>query len=155
MTLMAFTLFTGSVRAESDATEAENARRALDIARTTMSPFCPGRTLDGCSSPPAGEWRADIREMVDQGLSAQEIQKRLQARAPDKDLTGDPDFGLGVGFALTAFVVALGLLALVLKRLSTPAEAPSGGSTRPMTSSKKDDDEELERRLEAELRDTE
>src|SRR5690606_7766162 len=42
----------------------EQSRRAAEIYKTTMSPFCPGRTIDACPSPYATEWRDDIRQWV-------------------------------------------------------------------------------------------
>src|SRR5690606_18610544 len=58
----------------------EVVRRASSIARQTMSPFCPGRTLSDCPSEYATEWRSDIREMVAQGLTAEQIQTALEKR---------------------------------------------------------------------------
>src|SRR4051812_5738374 len=43
--------------AGSHLSDEENEREAEAIARSIMSPFCPGRTVSAC--PVAGPWRAD------------------------------------------------------------------------------------------------
>ncbi len=63
-------------------------RQANALARGTMSPFCPGRTLADCPSPNAQAWRNDIRTWLDEGVPAAEIRRRLQARHPEADLSG-------------------------------------------------------------------
>ena len=70
--------------------EANESREVQTIVRTTVSPFCPGKTLDSCPSPKAGEWRLDIREWVMDGVPEIEIRERLQARAPGFDLSIPP-----------------------------------------------------------------
>ena len=65
-------------------------RQVQSIVRNTASPFCPGKTLDSCPSPKAGEWRRDIREWVGDGVAKSEIQARLQARVPSFDLSIPP-----------------------------------------------------------------
>jgi len=62
-------------------------RQVQAIIRNTASPFCPGKTLDTCPSPKAGEWRRDIRAWVGAGVPEPEIRSRLQARVPDFDLS--------------------------------------------------------------------
>lgn len=94
----------------------EVVRRASSIARQTMSPFCPGRTLADCPSDQAADWRADIRRMVQEGKSADEIQAELSQRAGD-DLSGIPhretSYALPASFAL----LAGGVLFFVFRRL--------------------------------------
>lgn len=104
---------------------AEVAQKAAAIARQTMSPFCPGRTLSDCPSEYATEWRRDIRQMVAEGKTATEIQDELESRAAG-NLSGIPNnqssYALPIGFALVAGVV----LFLVFARLS---RGVGGGST--------------------------
>src|SRR5215510_2608112 len=82
--------------------EEERDREAESIARSIMSPFCPGRTVSSC--PNAGPWREDIRHWVGQGVSAEEIRRRLHERVPEHNLMGVPPNRLGwllpVGSAL-------------------------------------------------------
>jgi cytochrome c-type biogenesis protein CcmH/NrfF len=65
-----------------------SADRAFEFAM--LSPFCPGKTLNSCPSPKAGEWRRDIREWVGEGVPEPEIRDRLQARVPGFDLSIPP-----------------------------------------------------------------
>jgi cytochrome c-type biogenesis protein CcmH/NrfF len=92
------------------------AAKAASIARQTMSPFCPGRTLDDCPSEYATEWRRDIREMVAKGMTAAEIQDELEKRVGG-NLSGIPNressYALPIIFATGAALV----LYLVFVRL--------------------------------------
>lgn len=94
----------------------EVAQRAAAIARQTMSPFCPGRTLSDCPSEYATAWRKDIRAMVAAGMSSDEIQKELESRVGE-NLSGSPNrnasYGVSIGLALGAGLV----LFFVLSRL--------------------------------------
>src|SRR5262245_32790615 len=87
--------------------EQERDREAEAIARTVMSPFCPGRTVSSC--PNAGPWRDDIRKWVGEGVPAEEIRRRLHERVPEHNLMGVPPNRLGwllpVGSALIAVAV--------------------------------------------------
>jgi cytochrome c-type biogenesis protein CcmH/NrfF len=74
------------------------------IMRNTASPFCPGKTLDSCPSPKAGDWRRDIREWVAAGVPEPEIRTRLQARVPDFDLSIPP---VKSGWVIPVIAVAL------------------------------------------------
>ena len=129
----------GSWCATAVAEESEDtrARRANEVAHKVMSPFCPGRTLWGCPSPSAAAWRDDIRKWVDEGLSTDEIVRRLQARAPGTDLSGAPPASpLGWGLPALLGLGSLGLLVFVLRRLGvrrddTGAEAAAAGERGP------------------------
>ena len=65
----------------------DEGRQVQAIVRNTASPFCPGKTLNSCPSPKAGEWRRDIRGWVVDGVPEPEIHDRLQARVPGFDLS--------------------------------------------------------------------
>lgn len=65
-------------------------RHASVLFNSTLSPFCPGRTLSSCPSGKATKWRRDIRAWVAEGLNDEEILARLQARAPGFQLEGTP-----------------------------------------------------------------
>jgi cytochrome c-type biogenesis protein CcmH/NrfF len=92
-------------------------RRAQDIVRSTMSPFCPGRTLATCPSPRAGEWRQDIDRWVAEGVPTEEIRRRLEARV-DGDLSGQPSAPLGWLTPVLIVAGAAGVLVYVLRRLA-------------------------------------
>ena len=84
---LVFTAACASVPAEDASNEG---RQVQSIVRNTASPFCPGKTLNSCPSPKAGEWRRDIREWVGEGVPEPEIRERLQARVPGFDLSIPP-----------------------------------------------------------------
>ncbi|HXS19552.1 MAG TPA: cytochrome c-type biogenesis protein CcmH [Polyangiaceae bacterium] len=113
-------------RAQTDAVDApsrgtsnvspEVAQRAAAIARQTMSPFCPGRTLSDCPSEYATAWRRDIRAMVARGMSADEIQRELESRV-GANLSGSPHRGAGYGVSIGLALGAALVLFFVLSRL--------------------------------------
>lgn len=159
----------GPVRLAAQADEDLDAnRRASAIARTTNSPFCPGLTLDSCTSGYAAEWRADIQVWANQGESTDAIREKLQGRVDQLKAQGriDPEFELsnrplGTGpMFLGVAVLSVIALALVARRLvggrageaaASKAAAPSGGAPRPATAGAPRDalddalDEELRR----------
>jgi len=79
-------------------------RQVQTIVRNTASPFCPGKTLDSCPSPKAGDWRRDIQAWVEAGVPEPEIRSRLQARVPDFDLSIPP---VKSGWVIPLVAVAL------------------------------------------------
>ena len=86
-------------------------RRVQSIVRHTASPFCPGKTLDSCPSPKAGEWRRDIHRWVSDGVSEPEIRDRLQARVPGFDLSIPP---VKSGWVIPAIAVVLSTFWLIV-----------------------------------------
>lgn len=97
----------------------ERDRQAEALSQSMMSPFCPGRTLSACPSPKAAGWRADIRVWVGEGVSAEEIRRRLAARIPQHDLFGIPKTPLGwllpIALVLAALTLLVGLLRVLIK----------------------------------------
>jgi cytochrome c-type biogenesis protein CcmH/NrfF len=138
----------GAERAPDDA----QARRAQDINRATMSPFCPGRTLDGCPSPYAAKWREDIRRWVSEGVSNDEIRSRLNART-NEDLTGAPSTVLDSVLPILAVVLSLLLLVFLLRVLVKPGKAPAPRKRRPKEDVPPADPKKLDERLDDELND--
>lgn len=111
----------------------EQERRAGAIARQTMSPFCPGRTLADCPSNYAAEWRADIRDMVARGMSSSEIQRELEARAGG-NLSGSPNRDASYGLPIVFGVLAFSLLGAVLLRLRRAGDRGDSKPSRRDTS---------------------
>jgi len=137
------------VFADQAETPDEQAKRAQDLNRTVMSPFCPGRTLEGCPSPSAKQWRDDIREWVAQGLSSDEIRRRLYQRT-EQDLTGSPSTALDSVLPFIVTLAALVLLVLLLRKLVKPTPVAEGSSRKagePATNP-----QDLDARLDEELR---
>ncbi|MGB5368077.1 MAG: cytochrome c-type biogenesis protein CcmH [Polyangiales bacterium] len=90
---------------------ADEGRQVQSIVRNTLSPFCPGKTLNSCPSPKAGEWRRDIREWVEAGVPEPEIRDRLQARVPAFDLNIPP---VKSGWVIPVIAVVLSTLWFVV-----------------------------------------
>jgi|GEM_PF-1367687 len=111
---------------EKDETSEEHSedivRRASSIARQTMSPFCPGRTLSDCPSEYATEWRRDIRDMVAKGMTAAEIQRALEKRAGN-NLSGIPNRESSYLVPISLTFGAAIVLGLVLMRLTRRGES--------------------------------
>lgn len=105
-------------------------REAEAIARSIMSPFCPGRTVSAC--PNAGPWREDIRKWVAEGVDPVDIRQRLAERVPEHNLTGVPKNRLGWVLPVGLGVLALGILIFLLRYLVGPrasgGEAPSAAA---------------------------
>ena len=149
-------------RAEGEATappagdelSLEESRRASALFDSTMSPFCPGRTLNSCPSGKATAWRHDIRAWVAEGLSNDEILARLQARVPDFQLEGTPptDWSWAGPLVVMAFLTtafALGGLRTVRARREAATPTPSTPATPPTDRPAEDPDRQLlERELE-------
>jgi len=122
-------LMLGCASARAEATPAEG-RQVQSIVRNTASPFCPGKTLDSCPSPKAGEWRRDIREWVGEGVAEPEIRDRLQARMPGFDLSIPP---VKSGWVIPVVALTLSTLWFVVmarrftrRRVSSPpVETPT------------------------------
>ena len=89
----------------------DDGRQVQAIVRNTASPFCPGKTLNSCPSPKAGEWRRDIREWVVDGVPEPEIRDRLQARVPGFDLSIPP---VKSGWVIPVIALALSTLWFVV-----------------------------------------
>jgi cytochrome c-type biogenesis protein CcmH len=124
-------------------TQTENARAAYALSRELMSPYCPGRTLADCPSPPAAALREEIRERIEGGASQEEIRRDLENRFGSA-VRGTPSGAWG--WALPGFVLAAGAvaLALALMRLTRRrAGLPEDEAIPP----------DLERELREELRD--
>jgi len=138
----AFLLLFGSASVAADDTPTES-RRVQSIVRNTASPFCPGKTLDSCPSPKAGEWRRDIRGWVADGVPEPEIRDRLQVRVPGFDLSIPP---VKSGWLIPVVATALSTLWLVVM-----ARRFRGGGEKPRRLEASRQDPQLEARLNEEL----
>jgi cytochrome c-type biogenesis protein CcmH/NrfF len=129
-----------SVSAQDASTES---REVQSIVRNTASPFCPGKTLDSCPSPKAGEWRREIRGWVADGVPEPEIRDRLQARVPGFDLSIPP---VKSGWVIPVVAVALSTLWLVVM-----ARRFRGGGAKKRRVEAPTHDLDLDARLDKEL----
>ncbi len=122
---------------------ADEGRQVQSIVRNTLSPFCPGKTLNSCPSPKAGEWRLDIREWVEAGVPEPEIRDRLQARVPMFDLSIPP---VKSGWIIPVIAVVLSTLWFVVMVRKFRGR---GGARRQVEAAPQDQD--LDTRLDEEL----
>jgi cytochrome c-type biogenesis protein CcmH/NrfF len=106
------------VSAAAHLSDEESERQAEAISRSIMSPFCTGRTVSSC--PNAQPWRDDIRKWVKEGVSADEIKRRLAERIPQHDLMGIPKNRLGWVLPVGLGLGALGTLIFLLRYLVKP-----------------------------------
>lgn len=111
------------MQAAAQAPDDEQGRRARNIAENINSPFCKATTLASCGSGEAAAWRADIRRWVAEGVPEHEICRRLSARA-GKDLCGRPSPTAGIVLPVVLSLLAIALLAILLRRFvgSPPAQ---------------------------------
>lgn len=152
--------------ASPPATGASSADARIDdaaqrVAASTMSPFCPGRTLADCPSPYAAEWREEIRGWLRQGLTVEQVRAKLAGRAGRLDGAPDGSFGwLWLAAALGGSVALLALvrtLAGTTRRASTAVAAvaadkqPHPAAAEPGTTSRTSPDSALTRSLDAKL----
>jgi cytochrome c-type biogenesis protein CcmH/NrfF len=125
---------------------------AYQLSHQLMSPFCPGRTLPDCPSPQAAQLQQWIREQERIGRARGEVEAELVAQFGEVILQSPRPTGIGLAAYVIPVVLFLcggSLLVYFLRRQtrqSVPASPPSAG-LRPV-------DPELERRLEAELRES-
>jgi cytochrome c-type biogenesis protein CcmH/NrfF len=130
----------------------EQARRAEGLVNNFMSPFCPGRTLAGCPSPSAGQWRQEIRRWVKEGASNAEIQERLARRVPGFNLAGSPSSPVGRWLAVIIAAVFVTVLVVVLRRLVRKgSKVPLEPQRTKATSDGEKLDSHLDSRLDREL----
>ena len=100
-----------------------NDKIAQEIADTTMSPFCPGRTISACPSGQAWELRKQILRWLNEGQSPEAVRQQLLTLYGE-DVRGTPRpsaFGK-LGWLMPGIFVLLGVVAIgiALKRQKTP-----------------------------------
>lgn len=137
-----------SVMAQTDQAEA----LAQEISETTMSPFCPGRTISSCPSPQARELRAEIHHWLEAGSTKQQVLDRLLT-AYGEDVRGEPQsegFGL-VGWLLPPLFVLVSAIFMIMKlrRMRDVTEAEKIVSPNSVNNS--DTKERVARELKARL----
>lgn len=125
-------------------------RQSQEIIDTTMSPFCPGRTISACPSPDAKKLRDQIHDWFEQGYSATAVKNQLRT------LYGDSVLGVPntKGFDLLAWLspvlftgLGLCLIYLLLYRAKT-SKTPKVKELSVDTEFVKELEDEVKKRLE-------
>ena len=127
----------------------------MDIAKSIMSPVCPGRLIADCPSPEAEQLREVIRRQVDEGKSKQEIIDYFVEVYGQSVLPEPPQRG----FFLTAWYLPLALMLsgggviLILVRIWSRGESEEGQpSERKATASEDPTHQKYARLLDEELK---
>lgn len=114
----------------------ETPAEARSIINASMSPFCPGLTLQACPSPSADSLRHVIIARVRNGDSRDVIMKDLYADFGEAIRGAPPTVGLGlVAWIMPGFVIVIAALVLTFwlrsrGRRSGALPAPSGEMAR-------------------------
>jgi cytochrome c-type biogenesis protein CcmH len=101
-----------------------------DVARELIAPCCYTQTLADHPSEIAEQMKADIKKMLDKGMTKQQILDYYVDQYGERILASPPKSGFGLTAYLTplAFLIlATVLIALMIKRLAVkekPAEQP-------------------------------
>ncbi len=130
---------------------AEESEWGYALANELMSPYCPGRALAECPSPQAEELRGWILDQERAGVSREQVEAQLYAQWGDSLLQAPRAEGVGlVAYFIPGVVILAGgaLVAVFLRRQRRePAERPAPARLAPV-------DDDLERQVEEELRDS-
>lgn len=103
----------GPAAAQQYPAEVETA--AGRIFTSTMSPYCPGRTLATCPSPQAADLRDEVKAWVAAGLSNDSIQGILYARYGEIVRAAPRARGVGlIAWVVPGLVLLVGGMLLVV-----------------------------------------
>jgi cytochrome c-type biogenesis protein CcmH len=103
---------------------------AAALARTLMSPYCPGLLLADCQSSGAHDLRIEIRSRLEAGETSRDIVDDLATRFGDRIRTQPAMEGLGaVAWILPPMlgIASVLLLALRLRTMARRARDPEQG----------------------------
>ena len=130
--------------------EGEKSGWGYQLSREVMSPYCPGRALSDCPSPPAAELRQWIVDQEKAGVSRSEVEQELLRVFGDQLLQAPRAEGMGlVAYVIPAVAFAAGgaLVVFFLRRQRSGIRGPKfePASTEPR-------DPDLEQLVEEELR---
>lgn len=136
------------VAAQQYSAEVETA--AGKIFASTMSPYCPGRTLATCPSPQAADLRDEVKAWVAAGIPPDSIQAMLYARYGESVRAAPRAEGFGlIAWVVPGLVVVVGALLLLVRlargRGAAQASPPGAGDHQLGASDQERIDRELSR----------
>ncbi len=105
--LVSLFLVSTELLAEDPAVE----EKLREVNANVLSPYCPGRLLQDCPSGAAGDLKDEIREMLKEGKSVEEVYDELYLRFGDSVKAAPDSSGFGMLAWLGPFIfLAIGLL---------------------------------------------
>jgi cytochrome c-type biogenesis protein CcmH len=126
------------------------------IAKQLFCPVCENTPLDVCPTEACRDWREQIRTMLSEGKSEDEILQYFTDQYGDKVRSTPPATGLNwLVYLLPPAVILIGAIILFrsLKEWTKPKAASAGtGGVRSMTPSNPGDQDDYVARFEEELK---
>jgi cytochrome c-type biogenesis protein CcmH len=111
--------------------------RAEEIERALIAPCCFRQQVSVHASPAADDVRRDVRARLAAGETRAEILDAYVAQYGKRILAEPPAEGAGAALQIAPFVMAvggIGLLALIVRRLTRPVRAPVNETGEPALS---------------------
>ncbi len=93
----------------------EAARLATELAADLKSPYCPGKTLQTCTSSQAYDLRGEIRDLYCAGRSRDEVVALMQARFGE-DIANPPQPWYTALIPFIPFILGILLILWAVKR---------------------------------------
>lgn len=127
------------------------------VARQLYCPVCENVPLDVCPTQACSDWRAEIRTMLEQGKSTQDVLNYFKDRYGQRVLATPQARGFNLLVWILppiAAIIGLGIVVLTLRRLAPKAESAAAAS-EPSLFRYDNLDPEYVARLESDLREME
>ena len=77
LVIILFSILTPKIAYSESISEQEINKLSQEIGEETMSPFCPGRTLQACPSEDARQLKSQISSLLSMGYSKDAVRRRL------------------------------------------------------------------------------
>lgn len=147
--LMTLCLSVGTVAMAQDLSEGQVARIRKEVSNEIMSPFCPGKNLDMCTSPNAAAVRRDIQDMARAGKDKAQIKKAILAQYGEEFKVIEPpaeDDALLLAMIFGGLIAAISLLVFITRRkkrstTTTDSHAPVSDASLEQKEAPLDEDE--------------
>lgn len=115
-------------------TEGDISRMRKEVSNEIMSPFCPGKNLDMCTSPNAAAVRRDIQDLAAQGKTKDQIKQQILEQYGEEFRVIPPtarDSSFLLGIIIAGFFAALGLLFVVTRSRKRSGGAQGASTEEP------------------------
>ncbi len=111
--------------------EEEAARVTSKLSDQLKSPFCPGKTLLTCTSGQAYDLRQEIKALLVEGKSVDEVVEALELRYGN-EITNPPQPWYTFFVPFLPWVVGILLVGWVLRRWLKASKTDDGGESPPV-----------------------